>query len=201
MRQKKLTKAILVLGLASISGMAFPFSAINKYGSAGGGSLVAQKSGLTGYGFTKDVMCYPGGHFYNSPAVGWGVIYRGKWESDTLVFPTVTFQINVNSPSCNFIGLAPAIPVDHIWDIVSWNEGLARTNGQNAGRGSHAYDLGGDKGQWLELIYQHYNPDGTGTSLGRSYAVGAACGSTVDEAMENAKKVAEANDDACTVYW
>jgi len=200
MRQKKLTKAILVLGLASISGMAFPFSAINKYGSAGGGSLVAQKSGLTGYGFTKDAMCYPGGHFYNSPAVGWGVIYGGKWESDTLVFPTVTFQINVNSPSCNFIGLAPAVNVDHIDTMVHWNTGRALTE-ELGGRGISVYDLRSNKGKWLELIYQHYNPDGTGTSLGRSYAVGATCGSTAAEAMENAKKVAKANDEACTVRW
>ncbi len=188
----------LVLGIGvAVSGAAYPFSGNSQFGSGGGGSLVAQNTGETGYGFTRDVMCYPSGYFYNSPAVGIGNIHDDDWPNDVQFTPAVTFQVNVYSDSCNYIGIAEqknAHSYPSYGGMHSWNTGVF-IEGGGGYSAAGAWEL--PKGKWVEIIYLPYSEDNFSVSIGQSFTVGVACGATYEEAENNAQMVADGNADSC----
>lgn len=197
---KKYQAKALVLGIGvAVSGAAYPFSGTSMYGSGGGGSLVAQNTGMDDYGFTKDVMCFPNGEFYNSPTVGLGYTSYEDFPYYVQFTPAVTFQVNVDSPSCNYIGIAEE-DIDGYPHYYSSYKGMHSWNtGEVMGEESSASTTASWETpySWVEIIYLPYSESSRQITIDRPFAVAAACGETAEDAMSKARTVANLNVEAC----
>jgi hypothetical protein len=165
---------IVALMMQPINSLAF--SSCTSYATGGGASLLAQNSGLTGYGYTKDVMIWPGG----DSCAG----------SRTTVGGNVSFQFNTSTSSCPYLGIAFSSYEVFDADIVNWVSGNFVTGcnspGGSNGNNSCAFSNPGGWGIFIFYIENDYSVN--------DESVAVACGSSPSNARSNAMSVARANE-------
>jgi hypothetical protein len=93
---------------------------------AGGGSLVAQSTGYSGYGFNKDTMIYPA----------------------SCSGASVTFQFNVNTSECPYIGFGWKYNDNTLeFSLTDWRYGSVRATSSSPNRLHYVSNPGG----WNEI--------------------------------------------------
>lgn len=143
-----------------------PSSSCWEYGSVGGGSLVAQNTGLTGYGFTQDIMYWP------------------EACSEPMAYKTMTFQVSVHPDYCPYVGVAWDRPETFKVLPVNWKTGVLLGKGNEITTNMHAFR---NSGKWFELVI------GDTGYLSNATPIAAACGYSEGEAMNNALTIARSN--------